>query len=547
MCAPANTRQLIRKLQMFSLSLPLLAVSAPGQAGYPLVDTAQEACYDTNTVITAPGPGTLYAGQDAQYTGMQLAYTIGGNGLTVYDGNTGLTWTRSPDLNDDGKIDASDKLSQASAVTYAATLNAQNYGGYDDWRLPSIKELYSLMNFSGVDVSGPIVPALNPFIDTNYFAFGYGDTNAGERIIDAQFATTTLYVDTVMNGQQAMFGLNLADGRIKGYPTSGKNYYVYYVRGNTNYGTNAFVDNGDGTVTDLATGLMWQQADSVTGMNWQAALAYAEALSLAGWQDWRLPNAKELQSIVDYTRSPGITASAAMDPVFHCTPITNEAGAADFPWYWASTTHVNASPTPGRYGVYVCFGRAMGYFMGQWLDVHGAGCQRSDPKGGSLAEWSYTPYGYYSSQAPQGDAIRIFNFARCVRGGASAPTNDADADGLTDWYEYNYTTNTTAMDVGGDLDGDGLENIEEERAGTSPVNGASCLFVENVTFEASDRVVLKWQSSLGRRYRIERSTNLLSDAFGTLVAADLASMPPMNVYTDTLTQTDGAFYRVCVE
>ena len=49
---------------------------------------------------------------------------------------------------------------------------------------------------------------------------------------------------------------------------------------------------------------------------------------------------------------------------------------------------------------------------GQWLDVHGAGCQRSDPKQGDPAAW---PTGH----GPQGDAIRIYNQVRCVRGGAT--------------------------------------------------------------------------------------------------------------------------------
>jgi hypothetical protein len=59
---------------------------------------------------------------------------------------------------------------------------------------------------------------------------------------------------------------------------------------------------------------MWQQADSGIGLDWEDALAYAESSTLAGYDDWRLPNVKELQSIVDYTRSPSASDAANIGP-----------------------------------------------------------------------------------------------------------------------------------------------------------------------------------------------------------------------------------------
>jgi len=220
-----------------------------------------------------------------------------------------------------------------------------------------------------------------------------------------------------------MFGVNFADGRIKGYPigkTHGrreKTYYVMYVRGNTDYGKNDFEDNSDGTVTDKAAGLMWMKVDSgklkAGKMNWRQALEWAENLEYAGYSDWRLPNAKELQSIVDYSRSPDVTKSAAIDPIFEVTSITNEGRQVDYPCYWTGTTH-KAANGMGENAVYISFGRAMGYMRGHWTDVHGAGAQRSDPKSGDQGNYTH-------GRGPQGDAIRIYNYVRCVREGVAHP------------------------------------------------------------------------------------------------------------------------------
>ncbi|MBU0490286.1 MAG: DUF1566 domain-containing protein [Chloroflexi bacterium] len=398
------------------------ADAAPATGTYTVVDTGQTTCYDNNQAIVEPASGAAFYGQDAQHDGNQPSYALSADGLTVHDNVTGLTWTQSPDLNGDGDINVADKLAFSAAQTYPNTLNAQHYGGYNDWRLPTIKELYSLMNFRGTDPSGPSPSNLTPFIDTTYFAFAYGDEAAGERIIDAQFWSSSAYVGTVFGNQAATFGLNLADGRIKGYPIDKLNY-VYFVRGNPAYGVNDFVANGDGTVTDNATGLMWAQDDSGDGMNWEEALAWVaqkNAENYLGYSDWRLPNAKEMQSLVDYSRAPNATGSAAIDPVFNITSITNEAGQVDYPWFWTSTTHVKSNGR-GDAGVYICFGRALGYMHGSWVDVHGAGAQRCDQKGGDFSGYTYVPDGYYFAQAPQGDAVRIYNYVRLVRDAGTTP------------------------------------------------------------------------------------------------------------------------------
>jgi hypothetical protein len=374
---------------------------------YTVVDTGQAKCYSDTREIPCPQEGEAFYGQNAQYAGVQPSYKDNGDG-TVIDLNTGLMWQKTPDLDH--------KVTYVEAVAGAATFEL---AGYDDWRLPSIKELYSLIDFNGNSRGANPVP----YIDTDYFDFQFGDESGGERIIDAQYWSSTEYVGTTMNGAATVFGVNFADGRIKGYPRdngprgSAMTQFVRYVRGNPDYGINNFVDNGDGTVTDLATGLTWMKADSGIALNWEEALEYAENLEFAGYDDWRLPNAKELQSIVDYTRAPDAVEASqqgpAIDPIFEISESES--------WFWTSTTHLEAIQLGA---VYITFGQAFGYMTGPsgnttYMNVHGAGAQRSDPKSGDPSEW---PAGH----GPQGDEIRIYNYLRLVRCGAEYGGEETD-------------------------------------------------------------------------------------------------------------------------
>lgn len=433
------------------LSLNALRAAQP----YPIVATGQAKCYDNRGEITPPQPGQSFYGQDAQFQARPASYALSADGLTVLDNITGLTWQRSPDTDGDGALTRRDKLTLTQAEALPSKLKAARFGGFDDWRLPSIKELYSLFDARGTDPSGPMdvdASRLTPYINTKFFKFAYGDTSAGERVIDSQWASSTKYVGKSEREAGKLFGVNFADGRIKGYglqmPGRGmqKTFFVICVRGNPAYGKNDFHDNADGTITDRATGLTWSKADSGQGMNWQDALAWVQkknAAKFLGHDDWRLPSVKELQSIVDYARSPDTSQSPAIDPLFTCTALTNEARQVDYPFYWSATTH--AGLRGGAAAMYVAFGRAAGWmpprglaggppgnrggfgpaprpgFGGpepqgresgdyHYVDVHGAGAQRSDPKTGDPAMF---PHG----RGPQGDVIRIYNYVRCVRGG----------------------------------------------------------------------------------------------------------------------------------
>ena len=167
------------------------AASLRAAQTYTMVDTGQTKCYDNRNEIAPPKPGQPFYGQDAQFHNHPASYILSADGLTVHDNNTGLTWQRSPDTDGDGLLTRRDKLTLAQAQALPAKLNAAKFGGFDDWRLPTIKELYSLFAPAAPIPAAPAAmdtSRLTPFIDTKYFKFAYGDTSAGERVIDSQYA-----------------------------------------------------------------------------------------------------------------------------------------------------------------------------------------------------------------------------------------------------------------------------------------------------------------------------------------------------------------------
>jgi hypothetical protein len=78
---------------------------------------------------------------------------------------------------------------------------------------------------------------------------------------------------------------------------------------------NDFVDNGDGTVTDRATGLLWQRSGSSRSVTWRRAELYIDKLNrnqFAGYSDWRLPTIDELASLLEESQKDEFH----IDPVF---------------------------------------------------------------------------------------------------------------------------------------------------------------------------------------------------------------------------------------
>ncbi|MGQ1947483.1 Lcl C-terminal domain-containing protein [Geofilum sp. OHC36d9] len=359
---------------------------------FTLTDTGQTGVYDDNgDEISEPSETDDYYGQDAQFSGIASSFRDNNDG-TVSDLNTGLMWQKTPDFERHNYYDAFD---------YVEDLEI---GGYTDWRLPTIKELYSLLNSNG-SLSDGDTESSQPYLYDEYFDFEY-DKNMS---FAGQYWSGTKYVKGGLQDAniEGAFGFNFADGHIKAYETGlyfdgstgvqDPGCFVRAVRGTENvYGVNDFQDNGDETVTDNATGLMWQKEDNGITYNWQDALAYAANSDLAGYTDWRLPNTKELQSIVDYDKT---TFPAIDENFFSCSNADS--------WFWTGTTQGDFKYT----ACYIAFGKAYSKDNSsalEYYDWHGAGAQRSDPKAGNIED-------YLLESVNAMDSIRIKNYVRLVR------------------------------------------------------------------------------------------------------------------------------------
>ena len=121
----------------------------------------------------------------------------------------------------------------------------------------------------------------------------------------------------------------------------------------------SFTDNGDGTVTDDNTGLVWEKLsmdgsvhDRTKTYTWSQAftghVATLNGGSFAGHTDWRVPNVKELLSIANYQNATPAVSSAfnANCTSVGCTVLTCSCTASNG-FYWSSTSY--ASPTSAWY------------------------------------------------------------------------------------------------------------------------------------------------------------------------------------------------------
>ena len=314
-----------------SALISLLRLGATIDLRYSVIDTGQTTCYAGAPVT--PCGDVSYPGQDADYVDTPTARLFVGpvaaggfsSDYVVTDSATGLVWKactegqtgancQSSGLSSDNYGADSSVATWTNAATACSALNAANggvgYAGYTDWRLPTARELATLTDYG----------AASPSIDVTHFPAA----------VPQQYWTSTELASNTSNAWVVFF----TSGFVLNVAKSGTNYVRCVA--SQSLRSPEFTDNGDGTISDASSRLVWQKCSngqsndtscsgSPTTANWQSALQYCNTLSLSG-KSWRLPSAAELLSLVDFTQT---------GTVINGTFFPNTAANL----YWTSTTN----------------------------------------------------------------------------------------------------------------------------------------------------------------------------------------------------------------
>ena len=270
------------------------------------------------------------------------------------DNLTGLMWTKDANL-------PNGQMTWYEAIDY---VNQLTLSGYSDWRLPNINELFSLFNAEGAYIS----EWLNSegFYNVQFLPSYWSSTTLAEDTSSAwqvdmgygfvlRYFKNDYYKYLVWPVRDGQLSSDDISSSVKIWKTGQTTTYYLEDDGALQTGVlwpkPRLVDNGDGTVTDNLTGLMWLRDtnclatqyssfdyDYTPGdgaVTWQHALNFVNSINSgifsscgAGYNDWRLPNIIELRSLIDHSNY-----NAAL-PTGH--PIINLQSEHHF--YWSSTT-----------------------------------------------------------------------------------------------------------------------------------------------------------------------------------------------------------------
>jgi hypothetical protein len=306
--------EIIRYSALTSILIIIFLISGLTQnvqaQSYGIPKTGQNGIYHDSSENDLGGDGVIQAGFPLGSRRILAFYD--NNDGTITDLASGLMWQKKDSFSETfGGL--SGQLNWTDAFSYVAGMNSPNYGEHNDWRIPNIKELSSIIN------QGTWLPSIYYIFDSMQSANYWSSTslkipndqvtyyvlfNEGFVQFATPDASTLMYVKAVRS--------YLPGAGDQGFPKTGQTEIFHAAAGDdkgddgsTRSGyplaENNFNDNGNGTVSQNATGMFWQQSDSATQafggysdkLTWEGAFSYIaemNAEAFAGYSDWRMPN-----------------------------------------------------------------------------------------------------------------------------------------------------------------------------------------------------------------------------------------------------------------
>lgn len=356
------------------------------------------------TIFTSGDDGNLQAG----VTWPEPRFTDNGNG-TITDNLTGLMWLKDANCSDTLEMGTTytGTLTWQEALDFVKGVNNGTYdispcgnytASYTDWRLPSITELESLQQYGQADPAAWLnslgfqkVQRYDMF-STLYTGTAYwSSTSMGptsvwgpENAYNITFTATGVPLNIGFTNKTTKLTAWMVRSGVKGpsgheqpacVRASGQDVCFDTAEiaiscegtgqdGEHQWGVSwpspRFTDNNDGTVTDRLTGLVWLKDIACLGQgDFSEALAAVADLNAnpgghacsgytGSYSDWRLPNIREIASIIDFSQP----ANRSILPEGH--PFLNEPTGTLY--FWSSTTYAPSSTTPRAWGGYHQFG-----------------------------------------------------------------------------------------------------------------------------------------------------------------------------------------------
>ncbi|MBI5056516.1 MAG: DUF1566 domain-containing protein [Nitrospirae bacterium] len=330
--------------------------------------TGQTACFDINGNPRAC-LGTGEDGEKQAGAAWPVRFSDNGN-ATITDNLTGLIWSKNanaPDPSPGVCVNAGSKMTWQQALAFVTCLNANNFSGFADWRLPNLNEMESLVHAGAANSSVYLIAngftlvqadlywtstndnsnlkAVPPAPDAWDVSLVSGDLalTSDKDLTRAVWPVRGLSTQLWKTGQTKCF--DVAGSRINPCGTSLAGQDGEMLAGaawpSPRFKTNVGPSSAATLAVDKLTGLIWPLDANSPGpaacpdtghvMNWQEALDHIKCLnqnSYLGLSNWRLPNRKEVRSHIDYA-----TGNPALPDLSPFVPLMVKEYV-----FWSSTT-----------------------------------------------------------------------------------------------------------------------------------------------------------------------------------------------------------------